>query len=65
MVGFILITRKMWNFIHFHWICYQNTFEYTIYWNYCADDGTDIYRTKKGNSSGSESGEMVLNKVEE
>ncbi len=48
---------------------YTNTYEYTTYWNSCWNDNTqeytDVYRTKKGNSTGSQYGEIVLDKVEE
>ncbi len=48
---------------------YTNTYEYTMYWASCWNDDTqeytDVYRTKKGNSTGSEYGEMILDKVEE
>ncbi len=41
---------------------YTGSSENTNFWDYCSDDGTDVYRTRKGNSSSTESGEMSFSK---
>lgn len=41
---------------------YTSSYEYTSWWDYCSNDETDVYRTKKGNNTGTESGEMSFSK---
>ncbi|NOZ36242.1 MAG: hypothetical protein GXO80_13215 [Chlorobi bacterium] len=41
---------------------YTSSGEYTSFWDYCSDDGTDVYRTRKSDDTGTESGEKYYSK---